>query len=125
MLKLNLNLNVTVSFPRRIIGSSAEQAAEKSEEQKTAKRDLEGAVAEGGETVEPILDAFGAYSTCAMFTVYNVRLAASRLAVPSTRVHRTMPWVVSFLLKRPFGPRRGLPGPPGGCVSLHAIEQVS
>jgi hypothetical protein len=61
-----------VSFPHRIIGSSAEQAAEKSEEQKTAKRDLEGAVAEGGETVEPILDAFGAYSTCAMFTVYNV-----------------------------------------------------
>ena len=74
MLKLKLNLNLT--FPRRIIGSSAEQAAEKSEEQKTAKRDLEGAVAEGGETVEPILDAFGAYSTCAMFTVYNVRLAA-------------------------------------------------
>merc|ERR1719506_2176100 len=36
------------------------------------KRDLEGAVAEGGETVEPILDAFGAYSTRAMFTVYNV-----------------------------------------------------
>ena len=76
MLKLKLKLNLTVSFPRRIIGSSAEQAAEKSEEQKTAKRDLEGAVAEGGETVEPILDAFGAYSTCAMFTVYNVRLAA-------------------------------------------------
>ena len=83
MLKLNLNLNLT--FPRRIIGSSAEQAAEKSEEQKTAKRDLEGAVAEGGETVEPILDAFGAYSTCAMFTVYNVRLAAS----DTTRIHRT------------------------------------
>ena len=41
---------MTVSFPHRIIGSSAEQAAEKSEEQKTAKRDLEGAVAEGGET---------------------------------------------------------------------------
>ena len=64
-------------LPKWIIGSSAEQAAEKGEEQKTAKRDLEGAVAEGGETVEPILDAFGAYSTCAMFTVYNVRLAAS------------------------------------------------
>ena len=40
-------------------------------------------MAEGGETVEPILDAFGAYSTCAMFTVYNVRLAASR-TVPSS-----------------------------------------
>ncbi len=65
-------------LPKWIIGSSAEQAAEKSEEQKAAKRDLEGAVAEGGETVEPILDAFGAYSTCAMFTVYNVRIAASR-----------------------------------------------
>ena len=59
-------------LPKWIIGSSAEQAAEKSEEQKAVKRDLEGAVAEGGETVEPILDAFGAYSTCAMFTVYNV-----------------------------------------------------
>ena len=40
-------------------------------------------MAEGGETVEPILDAFGAYSTCAMFTVYNVRLAASRDSWPS------------------------------------------
>jgi hypothetical protein len=59
-------------LPKWIVGSSAEQAAEKSEEQKAAKRDLEGAVAEGGETVEPILDAFGAYSTCAMFTLYNV-----------------------------------------------------
>ena len=40
-------------------------------------------MAEGGETVEPILDAFGAYSTCAMFTVYNVRLgvAGTRLFV--------------------------------------------
>ncbi len=63
-------------LPKWIIGSSAEQAADKGPEEKTAKRDLEGAVAEGGETVEPILDAFGAYSTCAMFTVYNVRLAA-------------------------------------------------
>ena len=61
-------------LPKWIIGSSAEQAADKGPEEKTAKRDLEGAVAEGGETVEPILDAFGAYSTCAMFTVYNVRL---------------------------------------------------
>ena len=40
-----------------------------------------------------------------------------------------MKWVVYFLLKRPFGPRRatatlrgGLPDPPGGFVSLHAIE---
>ena len=64
-------------LPKWIIGSSAEQAADKGPEEKTAKRDLEGAVAEGGETVEPILDAFGAYSTCAMFTVYNVRRAAS------------------------------------------------
>ena len=80
-------------LPKWIIGSSAEQAAEKSEEQKAAKRDLEGAVAEGGETVEPILDAFGAYSTCAMFTVYNVRISASRL---------TMKWVVSFPISRPF-----------------------
>ena len=63
-------------LPKWIIGSSAEQAADKGPEEKTAKRDLEGAVAEGGETVEPILDAFGAYSTCAMFTVYNVRRAA-------------------------------------------------
>ena len=70
-------------LPKWIIGSSAEQAADKGPEEKTAKRDLEGAVAEGGETVEPILDAFGAYSTCAMFTVYNVRLgvAGTRLFV--------------------------------------------
>ena len=77
-------------LPKWIIGSSAEQAAEKGEEQKTAKRDLEGAVAEGGETVEPILDAFGAYSTCAMFTVYNVRRAASlvEFGAASDRVRR-------------------------------------
>jgi hypothetical protein len=38
-------------------------------------------------------------------------LAASRLAVPSTRGHLTMPWVVCFsslsaFRARPFGPRR-------------------
>ena len=33
-------------------------------------------------------------------------LAASRLAVPSTRVHLTMTWVVSFSSLRPFAPRR-------------------
>ena len=75
-------------LPKWIIGSSAEQAADKGPEEKTAKRDLEGAVAEGGETVEPILDAFGAYSTCAMFTVYNVRIS-----------------VVSLSSLGPFGPR--------------------
>ena len=36
-------------------------------------------------------------------------LAASRLAVPSTRVHLTMTWVVSFLSLRPFGPNRDAP----------------
>ena len=28
------------------------------------------------------------------------------MKVPSTRVHRTMPWVVSFPISRPFGPSR-------------------
>ena len=63
-------------------------------------------MAEGGETVEPILDAFGAYSTCAMFTVYNVRRAAS----DTTRIHRTRSGVVSLSSSRPFGPRRGRRG---------------
>ena len=31
-------------------------------------------------------------------------ISASRLAVPSTRVHLTMPWVVSLSISRPFGP---------------------
>ena len=31
-------------------------------------------------------------------------------SVPSTRGHQTRSWLVSFLLKRPFGPRRGRRG---------------
>ncbi|KAH8066380.1 hypothetical protein JL722_818 [Aureococcus anophagefferens] len=42
------------------------------EEANFAKRELEGVVAEGGETVEPILDAYGGYSTGAMALLYNV-----------------------------------------------------
>ncbi|KAJ8611307.1 hypothetical protein CTAYLR_006612 [Chrysophaeum taylorii] len=36
------------------------------------KRDVDNVVAEGGETVEPILDAFGGYSAGAMTYVYNI-----------------------------------------------------
>ena len=63
----------------------------------------EGAVAEGGETVEPILDAFGAYGTCAMFTVYNVRLAQA------------------FSSLRPFGPRSTGDAPAQALVLLILI----
>ena len=35
---------------------------------------------------------------------------ATRDAIDATRVHRTMPGVVSFLLKRPFGPTLGRSG---------------
>ena len=62
-------------LPKWIIGSSAEQAADKGPEEKTAKRDLEGAVAEGGETVEPILDAFGAYAEALGGSVFEDMLA--------------------------------------------------
>lgn len=54
--------------------SRASQTAVKSAEEKigTAKRDIEGVSAEGGETVEPILDAFGGYSASAMTLIYNI-----------------------------------------------------
>ena len=35
----------------------------------------------------------------------DLGVPSCRDAIDATRVHRTMPWVVSFLRKRPFGPR--------------------
>ena len=39
---------------------------------------------------------------------YKYATAASHYAIDATRVHRTMPGVVSFSSLRPFGPRRGV-----------------
>ena len=41
---------------------------------------------------------------------YKYATAASHYAIDATRVHRTMPGVVSFSSLRPFGPRRGRRG---------------
>mmetsp|Transcript_32385 Transcript_32385/g.111523 ORF Transcript_32385/g.111523 Transcript_32385/m.111523 type:complete len:1484 (+) Transcript_32385:3-4454(+) len=69
-----LRARIVAKLPKWVAGRAAD-VAEKTEEQTSfAKRELEGAIAEGGETVEPILDSFGAYSTKAMTLLYNVFL---------------------------------------------------
>ncbi|KAH8094066.1 hypothetical protein JL720_4055 [Aureococcus anophagefferens] len=60
------------SLPKWVRGGSAKVEEKVEEEANFAKRELEGVVAEGGETVEPILDAYGGYSTGAMALLYNV-----------------------------------------------------
>ena len=59
-------------LPKWIVGRSADEEGGKEEDNGMAKRELDGVVAEGGETVEPILDAYGGYSTGAMCLLYNV-----------------------------------------------------
>ena len=69
----NLKDHILRRLPKWIVGRGIlpAGASEKKEDEKKTTRDVDG-VQEGGETVEPILDSFGNYSSSAMAYIYNI-----------------------------------------------------